>query len=157
MKLPHLFSALRCRQLENRRFAPRQAPVRSGTSTPEISAAGDAHMPADARAIVPAIDDEVMAFRLQSDRPIDRLAELLVVSGGPQRLAQIGGILVAAAGMQRAGAGDPHPVAGIAEIMGHRRDEAELAAGFADMHITRWPAGVVGKVGQGVLLAEPRA
>ena len=46
-------------------------------------------------------------------------------------LRKIGGVLVAEAGVQRAGAGDPHPVAGLAEIMGHRRDEAELAAGLA--------------------------
>src|ERR1700737_2000670 len=37
-----------------------------------ISAAGHAHMAADARAIVPAIDDEVVALRLQADGTVDR-------------------------------------------------------------------------------------
>src|SRR5882724_2012412 len=76
-----------------------------------LSAAGDAHMAADARAVVPAIDDEVMALRFQADGAVDRRAEKAVVGGGPQRFAQVGGILVAEAGMQRAGTGDPHPIA----------------------------------------------
>ena len=124
---------------------------------PENSAAGHAHMAADARAVVPAVDDEVVALRLQADGAVDRGSEQVVVGGGPQRFAQIGGILVAEAGMQRAGAGDPHPVAGLAEIMGHRRDEAELAAGLADADVARRTAGVVVEVGQRVLLGEPRA
>jgi hypothetical protein len=37
----------------------------------EASAAGDAHVPADARAVVPAVDDEVVAFGLQPDGVID--------------------------------------------------------------------------------------
>src|ERR1700735_5540528 len=73
-----------------------------------------------------------------------------------QRLAQVGGILVAEEGGQRAGAGDAHPVAGLAEIMGHRRDEAELAAGFADMNVTGGAAAVLVEVGQRVLFGQPR-
>src|SRR5258707_11716515 len=86
------------------------------------SAAGDAHVAADARAVVPAIDDEVVALRFQADGAVDRRAEQIVVGGGAERFAQIGGILMAETGVQRAGAGDPHPIAGFAEIMGHRRD-----------------------------------
>src|SRR5712692_3751794 len=121
------------------------------------SAAGNAHVPADARAVVPAIDDEVVALRLQADGAVDRSSEHIVVGGGAERLAQIGGILVAETGVQRAGAGDPHPVAGLAEIMGHRRDEAELAAGLADAHVACGAAGVLVEVGQGVLLGKARA
>src|SRR6266853_3716380 len=114
-------------------------------------------MAADAGAVVPAIDDEVVALRLGADGAVDRSREQLVVRGGPQRFTQIRGILVAEAGMQRPGAGDPHPVAGLAEIMGHRRDEAELAAGLADADITRGTASVIVEVGQRVLLGEARA
>ena len=71
------------------------------------SAAGNAHVPADARAVVPAIDDEVVALRLQADGAVDRRAEEFIVGGGSQRLAQVGGILVAEAGMQGSGASDP--------------------------------------------------
>src|SRR5258708_34776536 len=120
------------------------------------SAAGNAHVAADARAVVPAVDDEVVALWLQADGAVDREAEQLIVGGRPQRLAQIGGILVAEAGMQGPGAGDPHPVAGLAEIMGHRRDEAELAVGFADANVARRTAGVIVTVGQRVLLGGPR-
>src|ERR1700730_14787938 len=126
-------------------------------AAPETSAAGDAHMPADARAVVPAIDDEVVTLRLQADGAVDRRTEQIIVGGGPQRLAQIGGILVAETGGQRAGAGDPNPVAGFAEIMGHRRNEAELAAGLADAHVAGGAAGVFVEVGQGVLLGKARA
>src|ERR1700682_397838 len=63
------------------------------------SAAGDAHVAADARTGVPAVDDEVVALRFQADGAVDRQAEELIVGGRPQRLAQIGGILVAEAGM----------------------------------------------------------
>jgi hypothetical protein len=43
---------------------------RSGVST-----AGDAHMSADAWAVVPAIDDEVVTLRFQADRAVDRRAQ----------------------------------------------------------------------------------
>ena len=112
------------------------------------SAAGNAHVPADAGAVVPAIDDEVVAFRLQPDGAIDSGAEKIIVRGCPKRLAQIGGIFMAEAGVQRAGAGNPHAVAGFAEIVGHRRDEAELAAGLADTDVTRRSPGVVVEVGE---------
>src|SRR4029450_5585767 len=86
-------------------------------------AAGDAHVARDARAVMPAVDDEVVALRLQPDGAIDGSRQQIIVGGGPQRLAQIGGILVAEAGVQRAGAGDPYPVTGLAEIMRHRGNE----------------------------------
>ncbi len=41
--------------------------------------------------------------------------------------------------------------------MGHRRDEAELAAGLADGNVTRGTAGVIGEVAQRVLFGETRA
>ena len=51
------------------------------------SAAGDAHMAADARAVVPVIDDEVVALRLQADGAVDGGAEQIIVGGGPERFA----------------------------------------------------------------------
>src|SRR5258705_12598494 len=81
------------------------------------SAAGNAHMAADARAGVPAIDDEVVALRLQADGPVDRRAEEFLVDGRPQRPAQVGGILVAEAGLQGPGPKDPDPGAGLRETL----------------------------------------
>ena len=63
-----------------------------------------------------------------------------------KRRAQVGGILLAEAHVERAGAGQPHAVAAFAEIMGERRDEAEPAAGLRDPHIARRAAGLVGDV-----------
>ena len=44
-----------------------------------------------------------------------------------------------------------------AEVVGHRRDEAELAAGLGDADVAGRAAGVVVEVGQRELLGEPRA
>ena len=59
--------------------------------------------------------------------------------------------------MKRPGAGDADPVAGLAEVMGHRRDEAEPAAGFRHVGIARRAARAVGKVGEGVAGREAGA
>src|SRR5436305_11311907 len=91
------------------------------------------------------------------DGYIDRGAEQVVFGRSAQRLAEIGRIIVAEAGVQRAGAGDPHAVARLAEIVGHWRDEAELAAGFADTDIAGRASGVLVGVDQRILLGEPRA
>src|SRR4051812_14309106 len=104
-------------------------------------------MARDARAVMPAVDDEVVALRLQSDGAIDRGRQQIIVGGGSQRFAQIGGILMAEAGMQRAGGGDPYPVTGLAEIMRHRRDEAEFTAGLGNADIAGGAAGIVVEVG----------
>src|SRR5260370_37433660 len=120
-----------------------------------FSTAGDAHMAAHARPVMAAIDDEVVALGFQADGAVDRCAQEFVVGRGPQRPAQIGGIFLAEAGVQRAGAGDPHPVAGLAEIMGHRRDKAELAAGFADADIAGGAAGIVIEVAAPYLRGKP--
>src|SRR4051794_10833031 len=103
-----------------------------------------------------AVDDEVVTLRFQADGTVDRGGEQVVVGRSAQWLAQIGGILVAETGVERAGAGDPYPVTGLAEIMGHRRDKAELAAGLADADVTGRAAGIVVEVGQRVVLGEPR-
>src|SRR6202522_1772633 len=94
-------------------------------------------MPGNARTVVTAVDDEIMPLRLHADGAVDRSCELRVVSGGAQRLAQIGSVVMSEARMQCSGAGDPHAIAGLAEIMRHRRDEAELAAGLGDANVAR--------------------
>ena len=97
----------------------------------------------DRRAVVAAVDDEIVALRLAGDRLADRRLDRLVAFGLAQRRAQIGRVLLAEAHIQRAGAGQPHPVAAFAEIMGQRRDEAEPPSGLAHRHIARRPAGAV--------------
>src|SRR6185437_10703848 len=57
--------------------------------------------------------------------------------GKPERRAQIGGVLLAQAHEERAGAGQPHAVAALAEIVGQRRDHAEPAAGLAHRIVAR--------------------
>src|SRR6185437_16594390 len=88
-----------------------------------------------------AVDHEIMAFRLARDRVVDRGVEEIVGLRRAKRRAQVGGILLAQAHEQRAGASDADTVAAFAEIMRERRDEAEPAAGFLDPHVTRGTAG----------------
>jgi hypothetical protein len=75
-------------------------------------------------------DDEVMAPGFSADRFSDGGIEKTVGFRGAQRLAQVGGVFPAEAHIERAGAGHSHAIAGFAEIVRERRDEAELSAGF---------------------------
>src|SRR6266496_5708451 len=142
--------------MENRR-AGSICCAKSLNLAPEISTAGNAHMAANTGAVMPAVDDEVVALRLQPDGAVDGGGQQIIVGGGAQRFAQIGGILVAEAGVQRPGAGDPYPVTGLAEIMRHRRDEAELAAGLGNADIAGGAAGIVVEVGQRIVLGKAGA
>ena len=87
------------------------------------------------------VDDEVVALRLARDRLVDRRVDEIVALRGAQRRAQVGGVLLAEAHVERAGAGEAHAIAALAEIMRQRRDEAEPPAGLGDAHIARRAAG----------------
>src|SRR5689334_20606557 len=99
-------------------------PPRCGTMV-LASAAGHAHMAGDGRALVATIDDKVVAFRLAADGLVDRGKEEIVGFGSAQRLAQIGRVFLAETHIERAGAGHPHAIAGLAEIVRERRNESE--------------------------------
>ena len=91
-----------------------------------------------------AVDDEVVAFGLARDRvarsPRSRRSS---PSEARKRRAQVGGVLLAEAHVERARAGHAHAVAALAEIVRQRRDEAEAAAGLLHAHIARRAAGAV--------------
>ena len=63
---------------------------------------------------------------------------------GAKRRAQIGGIFLAQTHEKGAGAGQANTVAAFAEIMGHRRDEAQATAGLGDLYVAGRAAGLVG-------------
>jgi hypothetical protein len=63
---------------------------------------------------------------------------------GARRSAQQ--LFLAQAHVERAGARQAHAVAAFAEIMRHRRDEAELAAGLLDLDIAGRATGLVGNI-----------
>ena len=72
-----------------------------------------------AGAVMAPVDDEIMPLGLARDGLADRrLEQRIVLVEGPQRGPQVGGILLAQAHIERAGAGQPHAVAALAEIMG---------------------------------------
>jgi hypothetical protein len=89
-------------------------------------------MAGDRRTPMVAVDDEVMAPGFSADRLIDGGKEKIVGFRGAQRLAQVGGVFLAEAHIERAGAGRSHAIAGFAEIVRERRDEAELSTGFCN-------------------------
>src|SRR6202042_2308398 len=75
-------------------------------------APGHAHMARERRPAMAAIDDEVVALGFSPNRLVDRGKQKIVAFGCAQRLAQVGGILLAEAHIEGAGAGDAHPGAG---------------------------------------------
>src|SRR5215475_9506870 len=137
------------------RTSPATTPVRYSRQSKLALAPGDAHMARQRRALVAAVDHEVMAFGLAGDRLIDGVVEQVVALRGTQHAAQVGGIVLAEAHEQRARAGDAHAVAGFAEIVRQRRDEAEPAAGLAHAHVAGRPAGAVIDLVEGEAVGEP--
>src|ERR1700742_87733 len=111
-------------------------------------------MPPDGGAARRAGDDEIMPLGLARDRGADRRVEREIVLRLPERRAQVGGILLAEAHVERAGAGDAHAVAILAEIMGQGRDETEPAAGFPDVEIARRAAALVMRRDEGKALRK---
>ena len=69
------------------------------------------------RAAVARFDDEFVAFRLAADGFVDGRVEQIVTFAVPEWRAQVGVVVLAQAHKQLARAGNPHPVAGGAEIM----------------------------------------
>src|SRR5688572_33288415 len=100
-------------------------------------------MPAHGRPAGAAVDDEVVSLGLSRDRLVDRPLQELVAFRRAERGAQIRRVLLAEAHVKRAGAGDAHAVAALAEIMGERRDEAYPAARLRHLDIARRTAGPV--------------
>ena len=82
VKRPHHFSAVWPRQSQNGQFdaagglredlVNRVLERACASGGAAVLAAGDAHMPADAGAVVAAVDDEIVPLRLQSDGAVDR-------------------------------------------------------------------------------------
>src|SRR5580658_755887 len=101
----------------------------SAKTAPE-SAAGDAHVPRHRCSAVAAIDNEVMTLGLARNGGGDCRRHGSIALRRPERRAQIGGIGLAEAHEERAGTGQPHAVAALAEIMSERRDHAEAPAGL---------------------------
>ena len=81
----------------------------------------DAHVTAQRRAGVAPVDDEVMTLGLAGNGIDDGSFEKLVALGGAHRCPQVSGVLLAEAHEELAGAGEAHPIAAFAEIVGHRR------------------------------------
>src|SRR5215472_4355157 len=92
---------------------------------------------------VAAVDDEIMALGLARNRFVDRRLEQRVIRACPQWRAQMSTVVLAEAHIKCAGAGEPHAVAALAEIMSHRRDEAEAAASLTHGVVTRRAARAV--------------
>src|SRR5690606_130021 len=101
-----------------------------------------AHMPRHRRARRATVDDEIVPARLVEDRRFDRLLEEAVVRARSHRIAEVDRIILPQTRIERSLACHPDPVAAFAKIVGHRRDEAQPAAGLAYTDVAGWPAGV---------------
>src|SRR3569832_1343762 len=76
-----------------------------------MSAACERHGARQRRLGMAAIDDEVVPLRLAPDRFVDGAVENGGILRSPQRLAQIGRVVLAVAHEQRPGTGEAHAVA----------------------------------------------
>src|SRR5215207_1422318 len=74
------------------------------------SAASHAHVAGQRRALVAAVDDEVVPLGLAGDGFVDGRVQRLVALRGAQRRTEIGGVLLAEAHIERAGAGNADAV-----------------------------------------------
>ena len=72
-----------------------------------------------------SFDDEVMTLWLGRDRRVDSGVKQMVGFACSERRSKIGGILLAEAHIESAGAGHPYPIARLTEIVGERRDETK--------------------------------
>src|SRR5215468_5447593 len=142
--------------MESLDFGPPELHISGTKFAPAASAAGDVHVPRQRRALVAAVNDEVVALGLAGDRLIDGSVKQLIPLRGAQCSAEVGGILLAEAHEQRAGASDAHAIAGFTEIVRQRRNEAEPPAGLGNPHITSRSPGPVIDVVEGETLGKPR-
>src|SRR3546814_9308397 len=101
-----------------------------------------AHMARHGHPSPPPVDDEVVALRLARDGVADGGFQRRVRLAAAQDGAEVGGVFLAEAHVEGAGAGEADAVAALAEIMRERRDEAEAGAGFADGIVAGGAAGV---------------
>ena len=101
------------RETRGQRLGGKIAPgFRSAQPRLRRLSARHAHMPCQRRALVPPIDNEIVAFRLARNRLFDGGVQKIVALGGAQRLAQVGRVFLPEAHIERAGAGDAHAIAG---------------------------------------------
>src|SRR4051812_11280146 len=118
--------------------------------------AGHAHVALQGGAHVAAVDDKVMPLRFAPDGLVNGAVDKLIALGRTQRRPQVSGIFLAETHIQRAGAGDADTVAAFAEVVGHRRDEAEPSPGFLHPRITRRAARAIIDVLKHEPLTQPR-
>ena len=92
-----------------------------------------------------AVDHEIMALRLARDRFADRAVQLVVVEAFAHRRPQVRRVVLTETHVKHPGASQADAVARLAKIMGERRDEADLAAGFLDRDVSgRTAAAIIG-------------
>src|SRR4029450_6714522 len=96
-----------------------------------------------------------MAFRLSSDRLVDRGVQKFVTFRCAEGLAQIRRVVLSETHVERARAGDTDPVAGFTEIVREWRDKSQPTTGFLHTNIPRRPPGAVVDVLKRITIGQP--
>src|ERR1017187_526061 len=109
----------------------------------ERSAASERHRATDGRTLVASIDDEIVALGFAADGFVDGSVDHGFVRRGAQGRTKIGGIVLSEAHIKHASASQAHAVAGLAEIMAERRNEAKPSSGLAYSNVARWTARAI--------------
>src|SRR6476469_2796141 len=96
-----------------------------------------------------------MTLGLGRDRRVDGGVKQTVGFACSERRSKIGGILLAEAHIESAGAGHPYSVARLTEIMGERRDETESASGLAHLHVASGTTRAMQALLEGEVVLKP--
>src|SRR5574343_1833516 len=97
---------------------------------------------------------EVVPIGLDAHAVDDGLAKGEVIPAATQDGQQIGSIVLTKARIEFPLGGNPYPVAGIAEIVTMRRNEADPRFAARDAPITRWSARALGRGNQFEMLRQ---
>ena len=89
-----------------------------------------------------------MPLGLTRNGPIYRIGQWFITLALSQNGAQIGAVVLPQTHVQHAGAGQPDPVAQLAEVMAQRGDKAQTLTGFPDAEIAGGARAAEGRFGQ---------
>src|SRR5207342_1371175 len=114
-------------------------------SEPEVRilAAGHAHVAWQCRALMVAIDHEIMPFGLSCNRFIDCGIQETIAFRRAEWTTEVGVVVLAKAHIQHTGTSDPDSIAGFAKIVRERGNETQPSAGFLHTHIMRRSTGKI--------------
>ena len=132
--------------------SPRRRPSPSEQSL-RLRTPSRRHVPGE-RGRATALDDEIVPAGFVEDRAVEGGHEGLVALRRPQHGLEVDRVLLSETGIEDSRRGDAYAVALLTEVMGHRGDEADLAARLPDVDVMGGAAGAHRHVVEGPALLQ---